>query len=54
MIWMYMPECVVDGVNLCLRVEMGVWISGNDFQSCANKHYEFKETDQGLHSVKVI
>ena len=29
-------------------------ISGNDFQSCANKHYEFKETDQGLHSVKVI
>lgn len=29
-------------------------ISGNDFQSCANKHYEFKEADQGPHSVKVI
>lgn len=41
-------------LNLCMRVEMGRVISGNEFQSCANKQYEFKETDQGLHSMKVI
>lgn len=53
---MSMPGCVgVDGINLCMRVGMGVYvISGNHFQGCASKQYEFKETDQGLYSMKMI